>query len=189
MVKALHVTLLASVALNLWIALGYLIFSRNAGEQAPLSNLALITYALLILAPAVTFIPIARWLDAPLYDSESIAGWAIFGYVFAFVTPDQPISRGAFLVFLMPLTVVIATLATLVAYAFGRRLSGGKTSRSLFFQARRQGYLIAIAVVVLLLLHSFEVLSPFNGTLLVIIIVLAETLMLARSRPSSPSPA
>lgn len=184
MTKVMHYILLAGVALNLWIALGYLVVSRNAGAEPPLSGIALITYVLLILAPAVTFIPIARWLEAPFYDTEAMLGWATFGYVFAFITPEQPISCGAFLIFLLPLTVVIATLATLVAYSFGRRLSPKKPGRALFFQARREGYLIAISLVVLLLLHSFEVLSPFNGTLLVIIVTLAEALILARSRPT-----
>lgn len=192
----MHVVLrgliVAGAAFSALLALGYLIFVHNAGSL-PLSDWrVVVTFGLLIAAPALTFIPLARVLDAALYEVEGLVGWATFGFVITFITPGASLTRTEFLVFLLPLTVVIATLATLVSYAFGYRIYRNDQRRRDFLRARRQGYLAALVVVALFLLHGIGVLSPVNGGLLVLIAILCETLMLSRSRSgrgrSVPSP-
>lgn len=180
MLRVLHGILLVGICLNLWIALGYMMTVKDAGQEPAFSRYSLLTYLLLIAAPAVTFIPIARLLHAPYYDVEAVAGWSLFGYVLIFTSPDEVISRGQLLVLLLPFTVALATLAALPAYAFGIRMHRANRKRDVFLQARRQGYLSAIVIVALLLLNAFGVLSPFNGTLLVVIACLLEALMQAR---------
>lgn len=181
--RILKVTLIAGAALNAWIALGWLIFGQNVGSL-PFSNVkVLAACALLLAAPALTFIPIARALHAPLYEVEGIAGWAMFGFVFAFVTPGESLSRTEFLLFLLPLTVVVATIATLVAFAFGYRVYRNTPLQRDFLRARRQGYLAGLVAVALFLLNGIQVLNLVTGVLLVVIAVLCEVVMLSRAQP------
>lgn len=183
MLRVVHKLLWLGLCLNLWAALGVMIVVRGAGEMQLLSPLGVLTCVLMILAPALTFIPVATRLKAPLYDLEATMGWATLGFVLTFIEPADPISRGQFLIFILPLIVAVASITTLVAYLFGRRVSGGPARPEHFLQARRQGYLLAIAAVAMLLLNTFGVLTPVNGALLILVVVLAETLFQARSRP------
>lgn len=184
--------LIAGAAFSAWLMLGYLIFIQDAGSLPVSDWRVLVTCGLLFTAPALTFIPLARMLGAALYEVEGLVGWSTFGFVITFMTPGQPLTRTEFLVFLLPLTVVIATLATLVSYAFGFRIYRNDPRRRDFLRARRQGYLSALVVVALFLLHGIGVLSAVNGGLLVLIAILCEMLMLSRSRSgrgrSAPSP-
>lgn len=183
----MRVILWIGLCVNLWLTLGYFVFAQNVGDQSLASPAALLTCALWILAPGLTFIPVATYLRARLYDLEATIGWATLGFVLTFIPPSEPLSRGQFLAILLPLTVAIASLTTLVAYATIRRLAGGLPHPGQFLQARREGYLAAVALVALLLLHSVGVLTPFNGALTITIAVLVEALALARQIPSSAS--
>lgn len=183
MMRVVHKLFWVGLCLNLWAALGVLVVVREAGETRLLSPVGMLTCVLMILAPALTFIPLATRLRAPLYDLEATVGWATLGFVLTFIEPGDPISRGQFLIFILPLIVAVASITTLVAYLFGRRVSGGPARPELFLRARRQGYLLAIAAVAMLLLNTFGVLTPINGALLILVAVLAETLFQARSRP------
>jgi hypothetical protein len=172
-------------AFGLWMVLGWLVFGADAGGRQPPDLLALLTCALLLLAPALTFGPLARCWPAPLYDLEAIIGWGTFGYVFVFLAPRDSLSRAEFMLFVLPLTVALATLFTLVAYLAGLRVYRGDPRRHDFVRARRQGYLAALFVVTLGLLNTIGVLTAANGALLLLICVLTESLMLARRAPAS----
>jgi hypothetical protein len=178
--KALFIVL---AGLNAWIALGYLVFVVDAGSLPASDYRVPATMFLLLLAPALTFIPLARLLNAALYEVEGLLGWASFGFVLTFVTPGPSLTRTEFLIFLLPLVVVIATIATLVSYAFGYRIYRGTAAQRDFLRARRQGYVVGLVVVALFLLHGIQVLSLVNGALLVTIAVLCEVVMLSRDRP------
>ena len=183
MMRVIHKLLWVALCLNLWAALVVMVVARDAGQSPLVSPVSLVTCALLILAPALTFIPIATKLKAPLYDLEATIGWATLGFVVTFIEPGDPISRGEFLIFILPLIVSVASIMTLVAYLFGRRIAGGPALPEHFLRARREGYLLAIAIVAMLLLNTFRVLTPINGALLILVVVLAETIFLARGRP------
>lgn len=179
--KALFIIL---AALNAWLALGYLVFAVDAGSLPASDYRVPATMILLLLAPALTFIPLARLLNVALYEVEGILGWASFGFVLTFVTPGTSLTRTEFLIFLLPLVVVIATMASLVSYAFGYRIYRGTASQRDFLRARRQGYGVGLVVVALFLLHGIQVLSLVTGVLLVTIAVLCEVVMLSRARPA-----
>lgn len=192
MVKAFLFGLVTPVA---WVALGWLVFVRNVGELPASNALVFLTGALLVAAPALTFVPLARVLQAPLYEVEGIFGWATFGFVITFLTPGETLSRGEFLIFLLPLTVAIASVVTLIAHAFDRRIHRHAPYRQSFLRARRQGYLAALVMVALFLLHGIQVLSLVNGTLLLVVAILCEVVMLSRDRqapvrrvPAQPRP-
>lgn len=184
---AVKTTLIIFAAINAWIALGYFIFVRDVGSLPAGDVRVIATCALLLIAPGLTFIPIARALAAPLYEIEGIVGWATFGFVVTFVAPGETLSRAEFLVFLLPLTVVVATVATLIAYAFGYRIYRSTPWQRDFLRARRQGYLVGLVSVGMFLLNAIEVLTLVTGLLLVLIAVLCEVLMLSRVRPARVS--
>lgn len=183
--RSLKIMLIAGAAANAWIALAYFMFVVDVGSLPATNWQVIITCALLLLAPALTFIPLARMLNAALYEVEGIAGWATFGFVLAFVTPGSSLTRTEFLIFLLPLVVVIATLATLVAYAFGFRIYRNTPGQRDFFRARRQGYVVGLVSVALFLLYGIQVLSIVNGVLLIVVAVLCEFVMLSRARPTA----
>ncbi len=178
----LRILLIVGAAANTWLALGYLIFVADVGSKPALSWQVVATCVLLFVAPAVVFVPLARALRVSIYEIEGIGGWAVFGFVLTFITPNETLSRSEFLVFLLPLTVVIATVATLIAHAFGLRVYRNDPRRHDFLRARRQGYLVALVLVALFLLNSIHVLSIVNGVLLVVIAILCEVVMLSRGR-------
>jgi hypothetical protein len=172
----------AALCLNLWLLLLHLAVNRDAGDGQLVSIEGLLTCALLVLAPALVFLPLANALPAPFFDLEATLGWGTLGFVTIFFTPSEPMTRGQFLAFLLPLTIALASLTTLAAYAFVRRIRGGDPAPGQFLQARRIGYLAALALVALVLLNSFDVLTPFNGTLVVAVAVLTESLAIANAR-------
>lgn len=182
--RAVRILLITTAAVNAWIALGYLVLVENAGSLPAGDPKVIGTFLLLLVAPGLTFIPIARALRATLFEVEGVAGWATFGFVFTFITPGNTLSRGEFLLFLLPLTVVIATVATLVAYAFGYRIYRNTPFQRDFLRARRQGYIVGIVVVALFLLNGIQVLSLVTGVLLIVIAILCEVVMLSRARPA-----
>lgn len=181
--RVIRIAIFLAAAASAWVALGYLMFIADAGSLPATDLNVLATGALLLLAPALTFVPLARVLNAALYEVEGIAGWASFGFVVTFVTPGESLTRAEFLIFLLPLVVVIATVATLVAYAFGYRIYRGTPAQRDFLRARRQGYVIGLVAVALFLLHGIQVLSPVNGVLLVVVAILCEVVMQSRARP------
>ena len=78
MQRVLHIIFLAGAALNAWLALGYLIFIADTGSRPMLSWQVIATCILLLVAPGLVFIPLARALRVSLYEYEGIAGWPIF---------------------------------------------------------------------------------------------------------------
>lgn len=167
-------------ALLSWLMLGQLILVEDVGDRASFDPPRLLFYLLLLAAPALTFTPLARWARAPIYDLEAIAGWATLGFVLAIVTPADPPTLGQFLLFLLPLTVALATVLTFVSYLAGLRVYRGDPRRHDFVRARRQGYLAAFMLVASMLLFSIGMLSPTSAVLLLVIAVLAEMFSLSR---------
>lgn len=167
-------------ALLSWMMLGQLILVEDVGDRSAFDPPRLLYYLLLLAAPMLTFVPLARWARAPFYDVEAIASWATLGFVVALVTPADPPTLGQFLLFLLPLTVALATVLTLVSYLAGLRVYRGDPRRHDFVRARRQGYLAAFVLVASMLLFSIGTLSPTSAVLLLVIAVLAEMFSLSR---------
>lgn len=186
MMRHVHRALWALLCLNLWLFIGYMVFERNVGAEPLLSGSALVTATAMLLAPWVTFLPIATRLGMPLFEYEAAVGWATLMFVVSFIPPDDPVSRGQFLVLLLPLTVAIASLAALVAFAVGRRLSNEPRSAADVVRARREGYFAGIVLVLMLLMQSLGVLSIVNAMLAISAAALAEGLMLTRKKSVEP---
>lgn len=180
MPRWLWITLWTTVCLNLWMFLAYLVIHRDVGAQPIASPLGVLTCVILVLAPWITFLPIATRLRAPFFEWEAMLGWSTFGFVVTFVPPDDPVTRGQFLVLVIPMTIAISTILTPITYAVGRRVAGGAPTARAVVRARREGYLAAISVVLIVLLHAFGVLSIYNFTLTIAAAVLAEALMIGR---------
>lgn len=164
-----------------WVLVYYLIVSDNVGAQhAFWSPARILAYIIFFLAPAVTFIPISRLFHIPVYDLEAIAGWSTLLYVVTFVDPGSQPTTTVLLLFLVPLTISLATIFTLFSYAIGYRFLRRRSQRYDFVRARREGYLIAMFGVGCLLLKLLTVLTPINILLLGLIIVLLEVFLLSR---------
>jgi hypothetical protein len=160
----------------LWLALAQLVLDADTGSESLLSPRPLLTCLLLVAAPALTFFPLARWMDAPLYELEGMLGWGILGFTVAFVDPATPPTLSQFLFFLVSLTMALATLFTLVAWLVALHQQRGVRLRRNLIRARRQGYLGAFSVVALLLLHGAGTLTPMSVVLLLTVVVLGEIL-------------
>lgn len=165
-----------------WLTLGRLIVSADVAQQGVTSTEGLLTCLLVLVAPGATFIPLSHWAKAPLYDVEGMLGWGALTLTLAFLTPSNPPTLAQFLLFLLPLTVALATAAAFVSYLAGLRIYRDDPRRFDFVRARRQGYLASFACIALGLLHSVGTLSPATGTLLVAVAVLAEMFALSRAR-------
>jgi hypothetical protein len=180
MSRASQNTIVAFGALLCWLMLGQLLFVERLDRLPVLSGWRMLFYLLVFLAPLLTFVPIARWMRAPFYEVEAVAGWATLGLVLGLVTPADPPSLAQFLVFLLPLTVALATLGTLASYLAGLRVYRNDPRRYDIVRARRQGYLMAMLAVAGMLLFSVGTLSPSSAALLVLVGVLAEMFALSR---------
>lgn len=174
--------LIAIVVIGLmWVTLGRLIFIADVGQHGMLSSEAVVTYLLLFLAPAATFIPLRLWTNIPLFDVEGIAGWATLGFALAFLRPGTPPTLGQFLFFILTLTVALSTICTLLSFAVGLRACRDLAHKHDVMRARRQGYLLAMFIVACFVLHGIGTLTPASGTLLFMLLVLAEVLAFSRA--------
>jgi hypothetical protein len=119
-------------------------------------------------------------MHAPLYDIEGIAGWGMFGFTLAFVSPSSPPTLGQFLFFLLPLTVALATVFTFIAWLVGLHVlrAASPSVRRDTVRARREGYLVAFAMVAMMLLHSVGTLTITSVALLLVVVILSESLAL-----------
>ena len=182
MPRAVQTTILILAAMLSWFTLGQLILVEDVGSRSAFDPLRVLFYLLLIAAPVFTFVPLARWANAPLYVIEAVAGWASFGFVITIVSPSEPPTLAQFLVFLLPLTVALATIAALASYLVGLRVYRGDPRRHDFVRARRQGYLASLVLIANMLLFSIGTLTPTSVVLLLSVAILAEMFVLTRDR-------
>lgn len=182
MSRRLQTAIVTLGAVFSWAMLVQLVLVDDVGARSGFDLWRLMFYLVLLAAPVLTFVPLARWAGAPFFDVEAVAGWVTLGFVVAFVEPADPPSLAQFLLFVIPLTVALATLATLASFLVGLRVYRNDHRRYDFVRARRQGYLSAIILVSSMLLFSIGTLSPTSAVLLLLIAGLAE--MFAMSRDS-----
>lgn len=181
---------MTSAGVAAWYLAGLLIMAYDVGSVPDFwASERLLAYGLFILAPALTFAPLARLASIPLLDLEAVFAWSMLLYVWTFVDPEEAQALPTLLLFLVPLTMSLATIFTLFAYLLGARLAARQGRRYDPLRARRQGYLAAMFIVGCLLLRMLEVLSPVNAGLLALIVLLIELLLLARPPASEHSAA
>jgi len=161
----------------------HLIVNVDVGNMTFGTPETLLACALLVIAPALIILPVADRLAAPFFDAEAILGWSTLGFIIVFFRPAEDVSYVQFLAFLLPLIAATASIMTLVAYAFVRRIRTRSPRALNVMQARRIGYLAALTLVALALLNALALLTPFNGTLVVAVAVLAELFVVASRQP------
>lgn len=180
------VLLLVASAIAAWYLVYDMIVVRDVGSNpAFFAGERLLAYAIFILAPALTFLPIGRGLRIPLYDLEAVTAWSTLFFTIAFISPGQSPSLLALLLFAVALTMSLATIFTLISYAVGFRLLTRRSQRYDFARARREGYLGAIFVVGCVLLGALSILTAVNVAVLALIVITLEVLLLSwTGRPS-----
>jgi hypothetical protein len=179
--RVLYWSALIICALAAWVGVWVLIVPLDVGSQgAFFAPDRVIAYVVFVTAPLLTFLPIARLLSIPLYDLEAVVAWSTLLFVVTFIDPGSYPPLPVLLMFLISLMMSLATVFTLVSYAVGYRLLTRRSQKYDFLRARREGYLAAMFIVGVLLLHLLDVLTIVNGALLALIIVLLEVFLLSR---------
>jgi len=164
-----------------WLVVYDLVVVRDVGSRTDFwSAERLVAYGAFVLAPAITFMPVAHKLRIPLYDLEAIIAWSTLAFVLTFVDPRTSPPMWMLLVFLVSLVMSLATILTLLSYATGLRLFARRSQRYDFVRARREGYLGSIFCVGLLLLSFLNVLSIVSAALMGMIVLLLEIFLLSR---------
>jgi hypothetical protein len=177
---------LVLAAIAAWVGVWALIVPLNVGAVSDFfAPIRVVAYLTFVAAPLLTFMPIARLLSIPLYDLEAVTAWSTLLFLIAFINPGSHPPFPILLTVLIALMMSLATVFTLVSYAVGYRLLTRRSQKYDFLRARREGYLAAMFLVGILLLHLLDVLTIVNGALLALIIVLLEVFLL--SRGSSPA--
>ncbi len=162
---------IASLALGL-VASALLVYLIVSGSVSSLLDTwaaqRIITYALLLLAPLLIYLPISQALGLRYFWLFAVISWALFGYLLAFVTP--PLAEQAnvvwYAIFLALFFAVLTTIFTPLTYLVGYRFYSLKAHRRDIGRARRQAILISLYIVALLLLAAVGVLNPLNAILL-----------------------
>src|SRR5690242_21127845 len=90
-----NMLLIAALAGLTWAGLVGLIFLLNTGQYDFWFPGRIVVYVLLLIAPALTFMPIGRVLEFPLYGYWAVISFALFGYLLAFVPSDPGKGWGA----------------------------------------------------------------------------------------------
>jgi hypothetical protein len=147
----------------------YLIVGLNVGSLLDTwAAQRIVTYALLLLAPLLIYLPISHALGLRYFWLFAVISWALFGYLITFVTP--PIVGQAntvwYAIFLTLFFAVLTTIFTPLAYLIGYHFYSLKAQRRDIGRARRQAILLSLFVIALLLLAAVGVLSPLNAILL-----------------------
>ncbi|WP_038040506.1 hypothetical protein [Thermorudis peleae] len=136
-----------------------------------------IALALFVLAPALTFIPLARLAQIALLEWEAMLGWGMLLYLLAFVDPQRAPRLPALVVFLVSLTVAVASLLTLIVFVFGSRIAAWRGQRYDALRARAVAYLTAFFFAGCLLLRELEAFTLTNVRLLALIVLLVQVLV------------
>ena len=140
------------------------------------------------LAAALTFVPIQLRMALPGIGWQSIVGWALLGYLLAFVPaptgwlldlPDLPVYLLLFFAMFYTVTAAMVPLT----YLLGQRFYKLRIHRLDVGRARRQAYEIGLLIVVALVMAGLRVLSPITFGLLALVMLLTEALLLSQVQP------
>lgn len=167
-------------ALLCWMAVGTLVALGIGVHDATPTPGVLLLCLLLVLAPTAVALPAGRKLRAPLWAVETIAAWALLGYLVFLVDPTT-IGRGpAYLLGLSAFFGALASPGLLLAAWACPDLAGA---------IRRQGYLLAGLPCGVLLLRGLDAASPLTTIVFGLLMGAAELLLWSSlRRPSAATP-
>jgi hypothetical protein len=180
-----NMLLIAALAGLTWAGLVGLIFLLNAGQYDFWFPGRVIVYVLLLVAPALTFMPIGRVLEFPLYGYWAVVSFVIFGYVLAFVPSDPAIgwteNAGGLSLLLISLFMVTVTIFLPVFYRLGFRLFSRKVEQYDLNRARREAVLAGLCVLLLAFLRIVGALNLLSAVALALAFIVFEMLILSRN--------
>lgn len=181
--------LIAAFAGLTWAGLVGVIFMLNAGDYPEFWFPArAVVYVLLLVAPALTFMPMGRALGSRFYGYWSVLSWAAFGFIFAFMPPDPTRSRdenfGALVALLICLFAVLVSVFLPICYAVGLKVfaNASRPARYDLRRATREAFLLALYVLLVGGMQLLGNLSWLYAVLLLFIIIIIELLVLSRGR-------
>ncbi len=181
--------LVAAFAGLSWASLFGLIFLLNAGDYTNFWFPArVLTYVLLLIAPTLTFMPLGRAFGATFYGWWSLASWAVFGFVFTFLSPDPTASReqnlGALVLLLFCFFAALTSLFVPVFYGLGSVIfkRSNRTVRYDLGRAIRESVLLSIYLVFIAFQQMLGILNFLYAALLLLIALVLEMLLLSRER-------
>ncbi len=177
----------------LWACWIYLLFFFNIGAVTGFWDpWRLVFYALLLLTPAATFVPLSLWLRWYFYGPYAVLGWAAFGYLMAFVPlpaaleqevrtgPASPATLLQGWYWFVVLFVVCTTLLAPLAHLVGLRFLTSRTHQRDLLRAWREAGLLSLYIVELAVTRSLGQLTWPIALLSLLLLVLVEALFLAR---------
>jgi hypothetical protein len=177
--------LIAALAGLTWAGLVGLIFLLNTGQYSFWFPGRVVAYVLLLVAPALTFMPIGRVLEFPLYGYWAVVSWVIFGYVLAFVpsNPDKgwTANVGGLALLLISLFMVTITIFLPVFYRLGFKLFSRKVEQYDLSRARREAVLAGVCVLLLAFLRIVGALNLLSAVAMVLAFIVFEMLILSRN--------
>jgi hypothetical protein len=140
---------------------------------------------LLLVAPALTFFPAARALEAPWYGWAAVVGWATFGFMLFFVPPNlsQPWNQNilSMLLFLVSLGLVFYTIGWPVFYTLGFKLFKKRVARYNTMRSHREALLLSSYVIIIFFLGAVRLLNGIYILSLFLIFLTVELLFLSRA--------
>lgn len=181
--------LIAAFAGLTWAGLVGLVFLLNAGDYTEFWFPArTVAYVLLLIAPALTFMPMGRALGSRVYGYWSVLSWAAFGFIFAFMPPDPARSRdenlGGLVALLICLFAVLVSVFLPICYGLGLKIfaNASRPARYNLRRATREAVLLALYFLLVALMQLLGNLTALYAVLLLFIIVIIELLFLSRGR-------
>ncbi len=162
--------------------LAYLVLSVGVGFLPEQATLRLVTYALLLVAPLLIFLPISQALNLRYFWLFAVLSWSLFGYTYIFVQPPSRAQAGPtwYLIILSLLFAVLTTILTPITYLIGYRFYSLRMQRKDMGRARRQAILLSLCIVAWLLLAALQVFNPLNAILVLAAFAVLEFFFLTR---------
>lgn len=180
-----YMLLIAALAGLTWAGLVGLIFMLNTGQYDFWFPGRIVVYVLLLVAPALTFMPIGRVLEFPLYGYWSVVSFVIFGYVLAFVPSDPDkgwgANAGGLSLLLLSLFMVTVTIFLPIFYRLGFKLFSRKVEQYDLSRARREAVLAGLCVLLLAFLRMVGALNLLIAFAMVLAFIVFEMLILSRN--------
>jgi hypothetical protein len=169
-----------------WAACVYFLFIFEVGAiKNPWDTWRIIFYVLLLLAPTLTFVPIALRLQWYFFAPYAILGWASFGFLLAFVQPPLAVltQHGSPLqvwYFFLALFVVLTTILAPMAHVIGLRFLSSRTHQRDIVRTWREAGLLALYLVGMAIARNLGLITWPIVLLGLLFLALVEALFLAR---------
>jgi hypothetical protein len=184
-----NVAMLVALAGLAWAILIGLLFIFNIGNYDFWFPGRVLAYVLLLVAPALTFVPVGRGLQAGWYGWLATVAWAYFGFVLAFTRPD--LSQGwrdnvnMIIVFLIGLGLVAYSLSWPIFYRLGFKIFRKRIARYDMVRSHREALLLSVFIMAIFFLGALRLLSATYAIALFLMFMAVELLFLSRGFKNS----